>query len=223
MAHAGPKNNPLHVTPQEWAAAEAFFAKNPGAFKLERTHSHAGRRVDKRTGQPRPITKHYGFDEKNPHTYLYHSFVAVKNLEDNSLHIYALDNRNPQNQNDPYIREEGFGKVKMAQDKNGEIFNYEIEGVAGPSRIKKLQVLESLGRLVGTSIRRFNEPKELKFKTGKTQKVHEKTITITKYIPGVSIHDLNQRIFTTKQRLQIAISVCKALQEISEKNIIQHK
>src|SRR5579872_635475 len=121
------------VSQEEWIKAETYFNAHPNASKLERT-------VDVKTGKPR-------INKKNNKPYegpagLEHSFIQVKDSEKKPK-IYAVSNRKK-----GYIGQGGMGKVKLAQNKDGEVFAFKIEGkAASESRLKELEIMRSLGRL----------------------------------------------------------------------------
>jgi serine/threonine protein kinase len=219
------------VPKQEWLAAEEYFKAHPKAVKLERTVDNKGQPRKNKKGRPR-ISKS---DYKGPA--LRHSFHAVRAGKGN-LQIYAISNRDL-----PYLGQGSYGKVKQAQNKQGDIFAFKIEGeVVEDSRLHELKIMHELRLLEATNVISFGKDadKEWYFEPENNEPpimalVDEKNYTIQKLIEGI---DLSAYIFlynpdekaklagkrplTNTQKLITALKICEAVQALHDKGILHN-
>jgi serine/threonine protein kinase len=197
-----PKDLITDLKPEEWQAAEAFFADNPEIQKLDRTHDLGATRIDRKTQRPRAPTP--GLE---PGVVLNHSFILVK-APDGSNKIYALANKNKKQ---GYMGEGGFGKVKFCQSKDGTNFAYKIEAEAS---VLERKIMLDLKRSQGVQTRKSLEEKEIRFKSGKKEKTKSTAITVSTYFAGGEVKDLKGIEAGVTGNLQLYITAIQSCQEI---------
>jgi serine/threonine protein kinase len=229
----------FEVPEAEWLAAEAYFKKHPNAIKLERTVDNKGKPRQTPQGKVRKSINDY----KGPD--LRHSFQVARDISGNiftdqqgNLKIYAISNRDL-----GYLGQGAFGKVKQAQNKQGELFAFKIEGSVNKAlRAQELQVLDKLGLLEATNLIDFGpgEKRLWRFEEEEEEETRErmlqqKNYTIQKIAEGIDLSafvypfDPNQvakrgahQLLTDLQKLQVAVKACEAVQNLHEQGILHN-
>ncbi len=190
----------LHVTAEEWAKAEKYFAENPP--------SHPG--------ETKKMSK-TKTDEESPENP--HSFIMVKG------EIYAVANRRIYTEKAPGRLGEGSSSiVKVIQNKKGENFALKIEGMdLRPENDEKdpyIIIMNILG-FGGQAVRHLDD--EIVFKGEDTS---NKLYTVLNLVEGKDLFEyIHGPLAATinaqpTKKLMLALSICKAVQELHDKRII---
>lgn len=181
----------IPVTNDEWQQAHIFFKDNPGNIKLSKGQNLNG------------VT-------------LNHSFVMVEGK------CYAMQTTFCSEKNAPkgkMLGKGAFGKVRLAEDKDGNRFAVKVEG-SGPQILKNAEstIMRHLGMLHGQAIRH----REKKF-LGKD--IQNKKYSVMTLIPGEELykqlHGANAgNDFSYRDRLQIGLQCANELKSLHERGIL---
>lgn len=163
---------------------------------------------------------------KDPDPKIYGKDIGNKNLS----FIY-INNELYCSQNSEYLGIGGFGKVKIAQDRNGYCYAMKIEqkfesDAAKAQKETELKIMQELGYLHGSVTR--EKPKEkmdkrlsrnIKNKNYLLQSLHEgESLDLyTNYIPSTTYNDDDSQL---EEKLIVALKAAESIKSLHEKNII---
>lgn len=178
----------LTISEEEWQVAEQYFSEHPAAVKFDR--------------------KLKGSD---------HSFIRVKVGEE--YQIYALATKHCQSEEKhAQLGEGGFGKVKVAQDREGNSYAVKIgkreSKKMDPDETANVVLMQELQELKGYAFRKRQE------KYNKTDEKY-KMYKILEYHAGTELFQhIEASGLTETEKYLLAFSLCSTLEALHEKKVI---
>lgn len=191
-------NRLLKVSDDEWEEAEAFFNKNPNETKLAR-EKYAGKEND-------------------------HSFIKIEGT------IYAMAHAEQfgAGKHGNYLGEGAFGKVKIAQERNGNAYALKIQG-AESNALQEERITRAIGYLKGKGSKKLSEKK--KFNKGE---ITQKEYLVTELRKGKELfneinesygnHYTRRKEYDGKEnmdsRMIMAAKCCQSIHELHQQKIL---